>query len=209
VLTVQTNNGSLQQATVTSELARQGVVELFRKNNVPIEFKVLRPGALASVLNWTIPLLTLFLLGFVGWRAYCSMSGRDGSFNCTDASNKQTVTFADVAGVDEAKSELAETIEFLRDPSRFGRLGGRAPRGILLAGSPGTGKTMKLPYHFFQSPEPASRKSLLVWVPPGFGVFLRRRGKCHLALYSSTRLMPWVVAGVAAEIPPQQTKIRL
>jgi cell division protease FtsH len=142
VLTVQAKDGSLLQATVTSEIARQGVVELFRKNNVPIEFSSLRPGALATVFNWSIPLLTFALVGFVGWRAYCSMSGRDGSFNCIDASNKQNVTFADVAGVDEAKAELAETIEFLRDPSRFGRLGGRAPRGILLAGSPGTGKTL-------------------------------------------------------------------
>jgi cell division protease FtsH len=54
----------------------------------------------------------------------------------------QDVTFADVAGVNEAKAELAETIEFLGDPVSFGRLGGRAPRGILLSGAPGTGKTM-------------------------------------------------------------------
>jgi cell division protease FtsH len=59
-----------------------------------------------------------------------------------DSSGKQNVSFADVAGVDEARAELAETIEFLRDPARFGRLGGRAPRGILMSGPPGTGKTM-------------------------------------------------------------------
>ena len=52
------------------------------------------------------------------------------------------MTFADVAGVDEAKTALTETIEFLRDPKKFGRLGGRAPRGILLSGPPGTGKTL-------------------------------------------------------------------
>jgi cell division protease FtsH len=142
VLTVRAKDGSLLQATVTSEIARQGVVELFRKNNVPIEFQALRPGPLTTVLNWMIPILTLALVGFIGWRVYSSMSGRDGSFNCSDSSKKQSVTFADVAGVDEVKAELAETIEFLRDPARFGRLGGRAPRGILLAGPPGTGKTL-------------------------------------------------------------------
>lgn len=142
VLTVQAKDGSLLQATVTSEIARQGVVEMFRKNSVPIEFQALRPGPLATIFNWSIPLLTFALLGFIGWRVYSSMSGRDSSFHCAETNNKQKGTFADVAGVDEAKAELAETIEFLRDPSRFGRLGGRAPRGILLAGPPGTGKTL-------------------------------------------------------------------
>jgi cell division protease FtsH len=142
IFTVHAKDGSLLQATVTSEMARQGVVELFRKSNVPVEFQALRPGLLTTVLGWSIPLLTFALVGFIGWRAYCNMSGRDGSFNCVDTSNKQSVTFADVAGVDEAKAELAETIEFLRNPSRFGRLGGRVPRGIMLAGPPGTGKTL-------------------------------------------------------------------
>src|SRR5215212_4670719 len=52
------------------------------------------------------------------------------------------VTFADVAGVDEAKDELREVVEFLRDPQRWGRLGGRMPKGVLLVGPPGTGKTL-------------------------------------------------------------------
>jgi len=142
VLTVRAKDGSLLQATVTSEIARQGVVELFRKSKVPIEFQALRPGLLTTAFSWSIPILTFALVGFIGWRAYSSMSGRDGSFKCTDTSNKQNVTFAEVAGVDEAKAELGETIEFLRNPARFGRLGGRAPRGILLAGLPGTGKTL-------------------------------------------------------------------
>jgi cell division protease FtsH len=52
------------------------------------------------------------------------------------------VTFEDVAGIDEAKEDLQEIVEFLRDPQKFQRLGGRIPRGVLLVGPPGTGKTL-------------------------------------------------------------------
>ncbi len=141
-LTVQNKDGSLAQATVTSEAAQQTVVELFRQKNVAIEFVPQRPGSLATALNWLLPLLTVGLLGIIGWRVYRSMSGRDGNFKCLNVGGTGKVTFADVAGVDEARAELAETIDFLRNPARFSRLGGRIPRGILLSGLPGTGKTL-------------------------------------------------------------------
>src|SRR5438128_2164183 len=74
--------------------------------------------------------------------------GRGGAFSfgkskarMLDESNN-TVTFADVAGCDEAKEEVAELVEFLRDPTKFQKLGGRIPRGVLMVGSPGTGKTL-------------------------------------------------------------------
>ncbi|MEP6743693.1 MAG: ATP-dependent zinc metalloprotease FtsH [bacterium] len=141
-LTVQNKEGASLQATVTSDAIRQGVVEEFRKQNLPIEFRPVQTSWATTALTWGAPVLTVLLLGFIGWRVYASMNGGVGSFNLANQNGKQAVSFADVAGVDEATSELAETIDFLRDPIRFGRLGGRVPRGILLYGPPGTGKTL-------------------------------------------------------------------
>ena len=74
--------------------------------------------------------------------------GRGGAFSfgksrarLLDESNN-TITFADVAGCDEAKEEVQELVDFLRDPTKFQKLGGRIPRGVLMVGSPGTGKTL-------------------------------------------------------------------
>ena len=139
--TIVKPDGSLLQATVTNAAAQQALVDLFRKNNVPVEFAA-ASSTLTSALNWIIPIFTLMMIGLIAWRVHAGSSGRMSRSNFVDMSGKQSVTFDHVAGVDEAKSELAETIEFLRDPQRFGRLGGRAPRGILLSGHPGTGKTL-------------------------------------------------------------------
>jgi cell division protease FtsH len=141
-LTVQSTQGPSLQATVTSDAIRQGLVEQFRKKNVPIEFQPVQASWTTTLLTWGAPFVTVFFLGFIGWRVYASMNGGVGSFSIPNQNGKQSVSFADVAGVDEATSELSETIDFLRDPARFGRLGGRVPRGILLYGPPGTGKTL-------------------------------------------------------------------
>jgi cell division protease FtsH len=140
-MTVTKADGSLVEATVTGETAQHEVVQLFRKNNVPVEYRPVQPGLLSNVVSWLLPVLTLGLIAFAGWRIYASMSGR-GSFELENHNGKQNVGFEDVAGVDEARAELTETIEFLRNPERFSRLGGRVPRGILLYGPPGTGKTL-------------------------------------------------------------------
>ena len=140
-LTVTKADGSLQEATVTGEATQHEIVQLFRTKNVPVEFRPLQPGMLSSIVSWALPILTLGLIAFAGWRIYASMSGR-GSFELENHNGKQDVGFEDVAGVDEARAELTETIEFLRSPQRFSRLGGRVPRGILMYGPPGTGKTL-------------------------------------------------------------------
>jgi cell division protease FtsH len=141
-LTVQSKQGVSFQATVTSDAIRQGLVEQFRKNNVPIEFRPVEATWTATALTWGVPVTLVLLLGLIAWRVHTNMGGGVGSFNLANQSGKQNVSFADVAGVDEATLELSETIDFLRDPARFGRLGGRVPRGILLYGPPGTGKTL-------------------------------------------------------------------
>ena len=140
-VTVTQPDGSIVEATVTGETTQHDIVQLFSQHHVPVEFQPVRPGVLASVMNWGLPILMLGLIAVAGWRVYASLSGR-GSFELTDHSGQQNVGFDDVAGVDEAKAELTETIEFLRNPDRFSRLGGRVPRGILLYGPPGTGKTL-------------------------------------------------------------------
>ncbi|HVG29907.1 MAG TPA: ATP-dependent zinc metalloprotease FtsH [Pyrinomonadaceae bacterium] len=142
MLVVTKTDGVKAQAVVTDSLAQQEIIKVFNQNGQTIEFRSNQPGALSSVVNWGITLFALGVLGFVGWRVYASMGGGTSDFRVNDEGGAHGVTFADVAGVDEAKSELSETIDFLRDPERFGRLGGRAPRGILLSGPPGTGKTL-------------------------------------------------------------------
>jgi cell division protease FtsH len=93
---------------------------------------------------------TLLFVAIMVWvfrRASAAGGGILGSFGKSrarryDAGTTQRVTFADVAGIDEVKDELAEVVDFLRNPVKYRRLGGRIPRGVLLSGAPGTGKTL-------------------------------------------------------------------
>jgi len=106
----------------------------------------------ATPLFWTIllsfgpALLIVLLFVWVMRRAAGGMGGGVSAFGRSRAQrvepSEQQVTFEDVAGIDEAKAELTEIVDFLKDPQKYRRLGGRIPRGVLLTGPPGTGKTL-------------------------------------------------------------------
>jgi cell division protease FtsH len=98
-----------------------------------------------SAYSYVALLLGLGFIGALGFMMYRVTSGRipalESKTRQADAETT-TVTFADVAGVDEAKEEVKELVDFLREPSRFEAIGGRIPKGVLLVGPPGTGKTL-------------------------------------------------------------------
>jgi len=123
------------------------LVRSLRNQNVKIAAKSddESPWYMTLLLNW-FPMLLLIGVWIFFMRQLQAGGGKALSFGKSRAKllteNQQRITFSDVAGVDEAKDDLQEIIAFLKDPKKFTKLGGRIPKGCLLVGAPGTGKTL-------------------------------------------------------------------
>jgi cell division protease FtsH len=131
------------EGVITDELNRE-----LLEHNVVVNYRANEGMSMTSVAIWSsiIPLVVLVGLFFFFMRQMQASGGKAMSFGKSRArllnESQNKVTFADVAGIDEAKDDCEEIIAFLKDPKKFQRLGGRIPKGVLLMGSPGTGKTL-------------------------------------------------------------------
>jgi len=140
---------SLSFYTISPETDNNSIIGLLEKNNVDFSAAEPRsPNFIGQLLLSSFPILLLIGVWIYFMRQMQGGGGGRGamSFGKSKArllgEDQVGITFADVAGVDEAKAEVSEVVEFLKDPSKFQRLGGKIPKGVLMVGPPGTGKTL-------------------------------------------------------------------
>jgi cell division protease FtsH len=144
--TYATKKSELGHGFRTVGPASDELIKTLREKNVAFKFVENKEGSLTHILfNWAplillIAIMVLFMRQIQAGGTKAMSFGRSRARMLTENQNK--TTFKDVAGIDEAKEEVQEIVEFLKNPKKFTRLGGRIPKGVLLVGPPGTGKTL-------------------------------------------------------------------
>jgi cell division protease FtsH len=132
----------------TATYLDKGLIGDLINNNVKFDVKPREESSLLTTLLVSWGPMLLLVGVWIYFMRQMQGGGKGGAFSFGKSKarlldeNTNTVTFADVAGCDEAKEEVKEVVDFLKDPSKFQKLGGRIPRGLLLVGPPGTGKTL-------------------------------------------------------------------
>ncbi|MBA4254294.1 MAG: cell division protein FtsH [Polaromonas sp.] len=137
-----------RRVRTTATYLDRGLVGDLIANDVKFDVKPREEGSLLMTLLVSWGPMLLLIGVWIYFMRQMQGGGKGGAFSFGKSKarlldeNTNTVTFADVAGCDEAKEEVKEVVDFLKDPSKFQKLGGRIPRGLLLVGPPGTGKTL-------------------------------------------------------------------
>ena len=151
LMTMFTNDGRAKgKKWVASAYIFDDFIEFLDAHNVKYEFIINeRSPFLSYLLSLLLPIGIIFLLYFIFFRKMGGGNGGVGSIFSVGSSKAKVVEegkiktrFSDVAGVDEAKEELVEVVDFLKEPKKYTEIGGKIPKGVLLVGDPGTGKTL-------------------------------------------------------------------